>query len=248
MKHCFALIVASSLLGQSPDAHVAAASKAERSGDLVLAEREYEKALSVRPDAAIYERLGLVRHLQNEFSAAIPAFAQSLKLQPERWASRLFLGIDLYRTNDFVRALAELKRADKLQPNNFEVQFWLGATHLALKQFMPGLEILEKLLQQQPANLEILRLLAENCDALGATLLNHVADAYPNTPAGLEVHAQALEFEGANDAALEVYRDLQRRDPNRPGIKEAIERLKAISSAPPPPSPPVTGGAIPSLP
>src|SRR5207248_6784460 len=158
--------------------------------------------------------------------AAIPAFTQSLKLQPDRWASRLFLGIDLYRTNDFVRALPELKRADKLQPNNFEIQFWLGATHLALKHLMPGLEILEKLLQQQPANLEILRLLAENCDALGATLLNHVADAYPNTPAGLEVHAQALEFEGANDAALQVYRELQQRDANRPGIKEAIERLK----------------------
>src|SRR5204862_6537885 len=138
---------ASYLLGQSPDVHLAAASKAERSGDLASAEREYEKALSARPDAAVYERLGLVRHLQNKFTAAIPAFTQSLKLQPDRWASRLFLGIDLYRTNDFVRALAELQRAAKLQPNNFEVQFWLGATHLALKHFMPGLEILERLLQ-----------------------------------------------------------------------------------------------------
>ncbi len=226
MKYTVALIVASSLLGQSPDTHLAAASKAERSGDLLAAEREYEKALATRPDAATYERLGLVRHLQNKFVEAIPAFRQSLKLQPDRWASRLFLGIDYYRTNDFARALDELKRADKLQPKNFEVQFWLGATHLALKDFMPGLDILEALLQQQPNNLEILRLLAENCDALGATLLNKVAEVYPNSPAGLEVHAQALEFEGANDAALQVYRELQQREPNRPGIEEAIERLK----------------------
>jgi tetratricopeptide (TPR) repeat protein len=248
LKYAVALIVAFRLLGQSPDGHLAAASKAERSGDLVSAEREYEKALSARADAAVYERLGLVRHLQNKFTEAIPAFTRSLKLQPERWASRLFLGIDLYRTNEFDRAFAELKRADKLQPDNFEIQFWLGATQLALKHFMPGLEILEKLLQQQPDNLEILRLLAENCDALGATLLNKVAEAYPNTPAGLEVHAQALEFEGANDAALQVYRELEQRDPNRPGIKEAIERLKAISSAPRPLSPPAIGDAVPSRP
>jgi tetratricopeptide (TPR) repeat protein len=248
LKYAVFLIVASCLFGQSPAVHLAAASKAERSGDLIAAEREYEKALSVRPDAPVYERLGLVRHLQNKFAEAIPAFKQSLRLQPERWASRLFLGIDLYRTNAFDGALAELKRADKLQPGNFEVQFWLGATHLALKSYMPGLEILEKLLQQQPNNLEILKLLAENCDALGATLLNHVADAYPNTPAGLEVHAQALEFEGSNDAALQVYRELLQRDPNRLGIREAIERLKTISSAPQPPSPPATGGAIPSRP
>lgn len=225
---------------------MAAASQAERSGDLASAERGYEKALSGRQDPAVYERLGLVRHLQNKFAEAIPAFSQALKLQPDRWASRLFLGIDLYRTNEFERALVELQRADKLHPNNFEVQFWLGTTQLALKHYLPGLEILEKLLHEKPDNLEILKLLAESCAALAATLLNHVADVYPNTPAGLEVHAQALEFEGANDAALQVYRELQRRDPSRPGIQDAIERLKATSSAPPQPSPPATGGAIPS--
>lgn len=248
MKYAVVLIVAFRLQGQPPDTHLAAASTAERAGNFPLAEREYEKALSIRPDAAIYERLGLVRHLQNKFADAIPAFTQSLKREPDRWASRLFLGIDYYRTNDFDRAFAELKRADQLQPHNFEIEFWLGATHLALKHFMPGLQILETLLQQQPNNLEILRLLTENCDALGATLLNKVAELYPNTPAGLEVHAQALEYEGANDAALQVYVELQRRDPNRSGIKDAIERLKATSSAPRPPLPPANGDAVPSRP
>lgn len=236
------------MLGQSADTHLAAASKAERSGDLVSAELEYEKAVSIKQDAAVYERLGLVRHLQNKFTQAIPAFVESLKLQPNRWASQLFLGIDLYRTNRFDRAMKELKRAEQLQPHNFEVQFWLGATQLALKSYLPGLEILEGLLQEQPDNLEILRLLAENCDALGAMLLNKVADVYPDSPAGLEVHAQALEFEGSYAAALQVYRELQQREPDRPGINEAIERLNTTSSTPRPPSPSAVGDAVPSRP
>ncbi len=248
MKYCVILIFVSCLLGQSAGSHLAAASKAESSGDLVSAELEYEKALSVKPDAAVYERLGLVRHLQNKFTQAIPAFIQSLKLQPNRWASQLFLGIDLYRVNRFDSALNELNRAHKLKPHNFEIQFWLGATELALKHYLPGLEILERLLREQPDNLEILKLLAENCDALGAMTLNKVAETYPDTPAGLQVHAQALEFEGANAAALEVYRELQRRESDRPGVKEAIERLKITSSAPRPPSPSAIDDAIPSRP
>lgn len=232
MKYSLILILTSTLLGQSADTHLAAASKAERSGNLTSAELEYEKALALRPDAATYERLGLVRHLQNKFTEAIPAFTQSLKLQPDRWASRLFLGIDLYRTNQFEQALPELKRADKLKPNEFETRFWVGATELALKNYFPGFEILETLLQEQPKNLEVLRLLAENYAALGTKLLNNVAEKYPNSPAGMQVHAQALEFQGANEAALQVYRELRNIDPKRPGVNEAIERLKAISSAP----------------
>ena len=106
----------------------------------------------------------------------------------------------------------------------------------------------DPLLQEQPDNLEVLRLLAENCDALGAMMLNKVADVYPDTPAGLEVHAQALEFEGSYSAALQVYRELQQLEPDRAGIKEAIERLNTTSSTPRPPSPSAVGDVVPSRP
>jgi len=242
------LVFAASLAGQQPDAHVAAARKAEVSGDFATAEREYEKSLAVHPDANTYQRLGLVRHLQNKFSEAIPAFKSSLKLQPNQWAARLFLGMDLYRTNQFPSALTELKEADRLKPGDFDTRFWLGVTHIAVKQYFAGLETLEGLSREQPRNLEVLRILAEHYALFSAALLNDVAERYPDTPAGMLVHAQALEFEGADEAALEVYRIIEAKWPDYGGAREAIERLKAKSSARPQPSPEAAADASPSRP
>ncbi len=243
-----ALVLAGRLLGQTPDSHVAAARAAEQAGDFAAAEREYRSAIAVRPSAEIYQRLGLVLHLENKYREAIPEFEASLRLDPEQWASRLFLGMDLYRTNQFARALEELKKAQQLRPEDADTRFWLGATYLARKDYFSGLEILERLSREQPRNLEILRLLAENYAAFGTALLNRVAEKYPNSPAGMQVHAQALEFEGANEAALQAYVELNRAAPGRPGVREAIERLQAILSARRPPSPPADGGAPPSRP
>lgn len=156
--------------------------------------------------------------------------------------------MDLYRTNQFAGALTELKQADRLKPGDFEIRFWLGVTHLALKRYFPGLEILETLSREQPKNLEVLRILAENYAAFGAALVNEVAEKYPDTPPGMLVHGQALEFEGANEAALENYRAIDAKWPNRPGVREAIARLKARSSSRPPPSPEAAVDAPPSRP
>jgi tetratricopeptide (TPR) repeat protein len=220
-----------SLWGQSPDVHVAAARNAEAAGDFAGSEREYEKSLRAHPDAEIYQRLGLVRHLQNKYKGAIPAFRNSLKLQPNQWAARLFLGIDLYRTNAFPAAMAELKIADQLKVGDFDIRFWMGATHLALRDYFAGLEMLEGLRREQPNNAEVLRLLAENYALFSAALSNEVAEKYPGTAAGMMVHGQALEFEGAWGAALAAYREVDSRWPGRAGVGEAMARLQGKASA-----------------
>jgi len=173
------VVLAASLAGQLPEAHLTAARTAELAGDFASAEREYQQALALRPDAAIYQRLGLVRHLQNKFQEAIPAFEQSLKLQPNQWSARLFLGIDLYKTNQFERALGQLKQADKLRQNEPEIRFWLGLSHLARKEYLTGLAMLETLSSDQPKNLELLRILAEHYAVFSTTLVNNVAEKYP---------------------------------------------------------------------
>jgi len=241
-------VFAVTLAGQQQDTHLAAARKAEQSGNFAEAESEYEKLLVLHPDANTYQRLGLVRHLQNNFPEAIPAFRNSLKLQPNQWPARLFLGMDLYRTNQFASALNELQYADRLKPGDFEIRFWLGVTHLALNQEFPGLEILETLSREQPKNIEVLRILAENYAAFGAALLNQVAEKYPDAPAGMLIHGQALEFEGAYQAALETFQAVDAKWPNRPGVREAIERLKASSSSQRLPSPAAGGDAPPPQP
>ena len=202
-----------------------AAHQAERSGDFSRAESIYKKLAAGHPDAEIYQRLGLVRHLQNKFGEASQAFEQAIRLNPQLWSSHLFLGIDYYRTNRFTEALKQLEAADRLHHEQGETRFWLGATHLALRQYMKGFQALEAALEKDPNNTEVLRLLAESYADYGTQLLNQVGEKYPDTAAGLEVQGRAFEFEGSYEAALRAYQEAAAKDPKRPGIHEAIARI-----------------------
>src|SRR5206468_10825353 len=116
--------------------------EAAAAGDVAGAEKAYERSLDLREDGRVWERLGLVRDLQNTFAQAIPAFEKSIRLRPGAWASHLFLGIDYYRTNQFDRALPSLVRALELKPVEPAARSWLGVTYLALKRYLEVLEIL----------------------------------------------------------------------------------------------------------
>ena len=219
---CAGLLCAQKL---DPRVNLEDAQKAEQSGDLARAEVIYEKVLTSNPSAETYQRLGLVRHLQNKFPAAATAFDKALQLNPSLWTSHLFLGIDDYRMNRFADALANLQSAERMQSGQLEIGFWLGATHLALHQDWEGFAYLETVLEKDPKNADALRLLAESYANQGTHLLNQVAEKYPDSAAGLQVQGRALEFEGSYNAALQYYRAAAIKDPKRPGIQEAIARL-----------------------
>ncbi len=202
------------------------ARKAEQSGNLPLAESLYEKLVAARPAADLYQRLGLVRHLQNKFAEAANAFSEAIRLNPRSWPSHLFLGIDDYRLSRFSEALTHLKTAARLEPTQQETQFWLGATYLALHQHFAGFSTLESVLEKDPKNVDALRLLAESYANYGTQLMNQIAEKYPDSAAGLEVTGRAFEFEGSFHAALDAYRKSEEAEPHRSGIREAITRVR----------------------
>jgi protein O-GlcNAc transferase len=209
------------------DQYVASAKKAEAAGDFHAAEKQYEKALAIREDGETFQRLGLVRHLQNQFGRAIPAFEKAIRLKPDLWGAYLFLGIDCYRTNRFPKALTVLTHAAKLRPAEPQVQFWLGATHIALKHYLEGQGILEELSKRQPENLEILRILAQSYSDYAVALHNRVATEHPESAWAFRIHGQALESEGFYDAALVEYRKALALKPDMQGVHEDIARCHA---------------------
>jgi len=224
-------MLAALLFGQQarflPD--LTAARNAELAKDFPSAEAIYDQLASVHPDdAVLYQRLGLVRHLQNKFTTAAEAFQKAVKLDPSLWVSQLFLGIDLYRMNQFAIAEAHLARANLLHPEEPEVVFWLGATKLARHDFIRGFEILEQILKRDPSNAETLRILAETYATYGTSLLNEVGEKYPDSPAGLIVQAKAYEFEGDYGPALACYRAAFALTPERPGLRDSIERVQIL--------------------
>lgn len=219
------LLVAASLACAAEDEHLRAARDAEARGDFAAAEREYQQRLAVREDAEILQRLGLVRHLQNKFSEAIPALERAVRLRPDLWGAQLFLGIDYYRMNRFDDAQAALTKVLALKPGNPEARFWLGATRIARKEFLSGLEILEQLLREQPDNLELLRLLAQTYSDFATAIHNRLALRHPESAWAYLVHGQALEYDGFPEAALEQYRTALKIRPHLPEAEEAIRRL-----------------------
>jgi tetratricopeptide (TPR) repeat protein len=210
---------------RSPEAYLRAAREAEAAGDFAGAEKAYERSLGLQENGQVWERLGLVRHLQNKFAQAIPAFEKSIRLRPGGWSSHLFLGIAYYRTNQFSRALPSLVRALELKPGEPEARYWLGVTYLALKRYLEGLEILEQLSTEQTENTEINRLLAQTYSDYGVALLNRVAERHPRSAAAYHVHGLALENEGGLEAALREYETALSLEPRRAGVHQAIGRI-----------------------
>src|SRR2546423_613337 len=159
--------------------HLEAAKRAQAAQDFTRAVEEYKKALSLDPAGAaeIYQNLGLVYHLQSRYQDAIPSFEKALNLQPNLWASHLFLGIGLYKTNQFSRALPPLRKALELDPQNAELEgrFWVGVTHLALHQYPEAIAALERRLERTPKDVEVLYNLLQAHNQYSAKLLKQAS-------------------------------------------------------------------------
>jgi tetratricopeptide (TPR) repeat protein len=210
-------------------AQISAARQFELSGDLPAAEQAYEAELKLRPAAATWLRLGLVRHLQNKFEPAIPALREALRLDPSLWNAHLFLGICLYRTNRFEPAAAELAAASRQAPaegpGRDEIDYWLGASRIAARKPLSGLQSIEKLLARNPRHTAALELAARAYADLGSAIWNDVAERFFESPAGYEVHGHALESDGNLAGAIEAYRRSVALKPGRPGPRLEIGRL-----------------------
>ena len=197
--------------------------------DLAASEQELEQTVRTSPSAQNWQRLGLLRHLQNKYAAAIPALREAIRLDAGLWTSHLFLGICLYRVNQFPAALTSLQAAGQLAPKEStgrdDLDFWLGATQIALKKPLAGLEVLERLLQRNPRHAEALELVVRTSADAATTAWNHVAQTEFETAPGYEVHGHALESEGNRPGALEAFRRSKELNPRRPGPGLAIGRL-----------------------
>lgn len=197
--------------------------------DLQATERAYEEQIRRRPSAELWQRLGLVRHLQSRYDAAVPAFREAIRLHPQLWTSHLFLGICLYRLNHFQESLQALEKADHLGPQSGrgrdEIDYWLGAAQIANQKSLAGLRSLERLLQRNPRHREALELAVRTYMGAGVQLWNQVAERHFETAAGYEVHGHALESEGNLNAALAAYYQARALKAERPGLGLAIGRL-----------------------
>lgn len=130
-------------------------------------------------------------------------------------------GVALYRVRKFPQAERELRTTLSRQPQNAELRVWLARTLVELGRIPDALSELDRALKSAPtpeAELEAGRLLRK----LAERRFQDLSRTAAGEAAVNEIAGRRLEREGNFGAALALYQDALRQEPDRAGLRYAI--------------------------
>ena len=126
---------------------------------------------------------GKEQSAEGEFSQAIAAYQEAIRLQPDSWVAHYRLGTEYLRREQLQEGARALERAIRLQPNSSEIYSNLGIVYHKLGREQESVETFKKAIQLEPDN-------AQAHFNLGVSLL----------------------LNGDRDSALEQYEAIRRLD------------------------------------
>lgn len=192
------------------------------------AEQAYEKLRSLSPNTAeIHAQLGLAYFQQGKFAQAAPTFQQALKLKPTLPNLEVLLAMSLCELGKYEEAAPALQKgfkrsADATLKRSAGLQ--LQRAYTGLRQDDKAVEVALELVRLYPKDPEVLyhtgRLFG-NYAYLSTVKLAEVA------PDSIWLHlaaGEANESQGRSDAAIQEYKEVLSRQPNRPGVHYRIGR------------------------
>jgi tetratricopeptide (TPR) repeat protein len=233
LAFCLLLFLFCPLRAQQSNA--AALQRYSQEGEKALAQgrydeaaQAYEKLRELLPNLAeAHARLGLIYFQQGKFEQAVTSLRQAIKLKPTLPNTDLLLAMALSELGRYQEALPALekgfkrvtdpalKRASGLQ---------LQRAYTGLGQDDKAVEVALELTRLYPKDPEVLyhagRLFA-NYAYLSTVKLAEVA---PDSLWLRLAAGEANESQGRFDAAIQEYREVLSRQPNRPGVHYRIGR------------------------
>jgi tetratricopeptide (TPR) repeat protein len=135
------------------DSHRALGDRAERSGDALAAEREYEEAVRLNPSEQNYFAWGTELLLHRAVKPAAEVFEKGSAAHPKSARMLAGLGAALYASGDYANAARRVCAAADLQPGDATPYLFLGKMEKAAPDPLPCIE--QKLAQfarTQPAS------------------------------------------------------------------------------------------------
>lgn len=192
------------------------------------AARAYEKLKELSPTTAeVHAKLGLIYFQQRDYTRAVAALRQALKLKPSLPRADILLAMSLSELGQFKEALPGLRKGFRQAaeaPLRRSAGLQLLRAYTGLEQDADAMDVALQLSRLHPDDPEVLyhssRLFA-NFAYLQTMKLSQVA------PASVWMHQAAGEINesrGYLDAAIREYREALALDSRRPGIHFRLGR------------------------
>jgi tetratricopeptide (TPR) repeat protein len=138
---------------RAADSHRELGDRAEYSGDLLAAVREYEKAVRLNPSEENYFSWGTELLLHRAIKPAAEVFEKGTAAHPKSERMLAGLGAALYASGDYANAARDLCAAADLQPADPTPYLFLGKMEKATSDPLPcAAEKLARFARDQPAN------------------------------------------------------------------------------------------------
>ena len=138
---------------RAADSHRKLGDRAEYSGDLLAAAREYEQAVRLNPSEQNYFSWGTELLLHRAIKPAAEVFEKGTAAHPKSGRMLAGLGAALYARGDYANAARDLCAAADLRPTDPTPYLFLGKMEKAAPEPLPcAAEKLARFARDQPAN------------------------------------------------------------------------------------------------
>ena len=146
-----ACLQAQSLDSHSPAVHVALGNLYRDSGQYALAEREFNRALTLK-DTAVDAYVGLAETFvsQEKYPLAEQTLARAIELQPMNWATLMAMGRYLFHVGRVAESIGYFQRVDDLLPETSLASNNLGAAYYLMGRFQDAAAAWEDALKESP--------------------------------------------------------------------------------------------------
>jgi tetratricopeptide (TPR) repeat protein len=190
--------------------HYEKAQAALHSNQSAVAEKEFREILRVDPrNVSAHANLGVIAYTEKDYKRASEEFRTALKLQPNLWNAKAFLGMSELRQAHRATAQPLLEDSfEHLQDDHLKSQVGMEIISLDYQSPDPdrATDILRVLLRIQPSTPDVLYTAYRTYSDLAARALSNLAETAPDSPQMHQILAQASASQDDFAGAIAQYR------------------------------------------
>jgi tetratricopeptide (TPR) repeat protein len=214
--------------------HYEKAQAALRSNQSAVAEKEFREILRLDPkNASAHANLGVIAYTGKDYTRASQEFRAALKLQPNLWNAKGYLGMSELRQAH--RAVAQPLLEDSfehLQDDQLKSQVGMDIISLDYQSADPdrAAEVLHSLLRIRPSTPVLLYTAYRTYSDLAARALSNLAETAPESPQMHQILAQSSASQDDFPGAIAQYRKALEADAQLPEIHYELGQMILANS------------------